>query len=278
MGGFEPLTYRATVCRSNQLSYTHRRDFRLPIAGFRLAIRNPQSEIRNAGLVGASGLEPPTSCSQGRRASQTAPRPDWPSGPPNYSAPRRKVKERRVCVSSPTVAHGHGGPWRRAGRQAPRASRRAAAAPNTCSFRQNFHFLVKNGDFSGHGPSVPLKGYRKSALRGPPTYGGRLAPGPLPPPTGPQGGAEGRGRAKHMFIPAKFPFSRQKPRFPWPWALYAPQRLPDARVYHMNRRLSIRIANNISKCFDFQGYSGFFHFRLSISGVPALGHEDSNTE
>ena len=30
-------------------------------------------------LIGARGFEPPTSCAQGRRASQAAPRPEWDS-------------------------------------------------------------------------------------------------------------------------------------------------------------------------------------------------------
>ena len=43
-------------------------------------------------MVGARGFEPPTSCSQGRRANQTAPRPD--------SATQMKRNELALCTSS----------------------------------------------------------------------------------------------------------------------------------------------------------------------------------
>ena len=108
MTGFEPATTGATIRCSTKLSYTHRK-----LAGGKLARlrgfepltrglegrcsihlsyrRNAHCSVPGFPLgplwvVGARGFEPPTSCSQGRRANQAALRPAQTL---HYRAPSR---------------------------------------------------------------------------------------------------------------------------------------------------------------------------------------------
>ena len=71
-GGLEPPTRCLEGSCSILLSYWRVDDSSFPTITQSLIFFNPSSERE----IGESGFEPPTSCSQGRRANQAAPLPE----------------------------------------------------------------------------------------------------------------------------------------------------------------------------------------------------------